>query len=41
MHQLDANYTFVNQRLAEHYGIHNVYGPQFRKVTIAELTRGG
>jgi len=41
MDLLDANYTFVNQRLAEHYGIPNVYGPQFRKVTIADGTRGG
>ena len=29
---LDANYTFLNERLAEHYGIPNVYGPQFRRV---------
>ena len=28
---LDANYTFLNQRLAEHYGIPNIYGPQFRQ----------
>jgi hypothetical protein len=26
---LNANYTFVNERLAKHYGIPNVYGPQF------------
>ncbi len=38
---LDANYTFVNQRLAEHYGIPNIYGPQFRKVTLADTNRGG
>src|SRR5262249_59509677 len=31
---LTANYTFVNERLAKHYGIPNVYGPQFRRVTI-------
>ncbi|MBV9507707.1 MAG: DUF1592 domain-containing protein [Acidobacteriia bacterium] len=31
---LDANYTFVNERLAKHYGIANVYGPQFRRVTL-------
>ena len=30
---LDANYTFLNQRLAEHYGIPNIYGSQFRRVT--------
>jgi mono/diheme cytochrome c family protein len=31
---LTANYTFVNERLAKHYGIPNVYGSQFRKVTL-------
>ena len=29
---LTADYTFVNERLAKHYGIPNVYGPQFRRV---------
>ena len=38
---LDADYTFLNQRLAEHYGIANVYGPQFRKVTLTDPNRGG
>jgi hypothetical protein len=38
---LDAKYTFLNQRLAEHYGIPNVYGPQFRKVELADANRGG
>jgi cytochrome c551/c552 len=38
---LDANYTFLNQRLAEHYGIPNVYGTQFRKVTLTDPNRGG
>jgi hypothetical protein len=38
---LDANYTFLNQRLAEHYGIPNVYGSQFRKVTLDDARRGG
>jgi cytochrome c551/c552 len=38
---LDANYTYLNQRLAEHYGIHNVYGSQFRKVTLTDPNRGG
>jgi hypothetical protein len=28
---LGANYTFLNDRLARHYGIPNVYGSQFRK----------
>jgi hypothetical protein len=31
---LNANYTFVNERLAKHYGIPNVYGSQFRRVTL-------
>ena len=36
---LTANYTFVNERLAKHYGIPNIYGPQFRRVTLpAELS---
>ena len=31
---LDADYTFVNERLAKHYGIQNIYGSQFRRVTL-------
>jgi hypothetical protein len=31
---LTADYTFVNERLAKHYGIPNVYGSQFRRVTL-------
>ena len=31
---LRANYTFVNERLAKHYGIPNVYGSRFRRVTF-------
>ena len=39
---LNANYTFVNERLAKHYGIPNVYGSRFRRVTFGEDgTRGG
>jgi hypothetical protein len=39
---LRANYTFVNERLAKHYGIPNVYGSRFRRVTFDEAsTRGG
>ncbi|HWF12085.1 MAG TPA: DUF1592 domain-containing protein [Bryobacteraceae bacterium] len=35
---LNANYTFVNERLAKEYGIPNVYGAQFRRVNLpAEL----
>jgi hypothetical protein len=33
---LTANYTFVNERLARHYGIPNVYGSHFRRVTIPD-----
>ena len=39
---LRANYTFVNERLAKHYGIPNVYGTRFRRVTLDEDSwRGG
>ncbi len=31
---LTANYTFVNERLAKHYGIPNIYGSQFRRITL-------
>jgi mono/diheme cytochrome c family protein len=31
---LTADYTFVNERLARHYGIPNIYGSQFRRVTL-------
>jgi mono/diheme cytochrome c family protein len=31
---LTGNYTFVNERLAKHYGIPNIYGSQFREVTL-------
>lgn len=37
---LDADYTYLNQRLAEHYGIRGVYGPQFRRVTLDGQQRG-
>ena len=39
---LSANYTFLNERLAKHYGIPNVYGSRFRRVTLdAGEWRGG
>ncbi|PYR27904.1 MAG: hypothetical protein DMF98_04415, partial [Acidobacteria bacterium] len=38
---LTADYTFVNQRLAEHYGIPRVYGSQFRRVTLTDANRHG
>jgi hypothetical protein len=38
---LTADYTFLNERLASHYGISGVTGPQFRKVTLTDNTRFG
>jgi hypothetical protein len=38
---LNADYTFVNERLAKHYGIPNVVGSNFRRVTLADETRRG
>ena len=38
---LTADYTFVNERLASHYGIPHVYGSRFRRVTIADENRRG
>jgi hypothetical protein len=38
---LNADYTFVNERLARHYGIAGVYGSQFRRVPVADLARRG
>jgi hypothetical protein len=38
---LNADYTFVNERLARHYGIPNVYGSQFRRVPVTEDARRG
>lgn len=38
---LDADYTFVNERLARHYGIPNVSGEGFRQVTVDTSQRGG
>ncbi|HVH29522.1 MAG TPA: DUF1592 domain-containing protein [Vicinamibacterales bacterium] len=43
MDLIDADYTFVNERLAKHYGIPSVYGPQFRRVTLGpdlDMRRG-
>jgi hypothetical protein len=31
---IDANYTFLNERLARHYGIPNIYGSNFRRVVL-------
>ncbi|MFZ0337228.1 MAG: DUF1592 domain-containing protein, partial [Terracidiphilus sp.] len=39
---LSANYTFLNERLAKHYGVPNVYDSYFRRVTFgANSVRGG
>jgi hypothetical protein len=38
---LDCRYTFLNQVLAEHYGISGVSGPQMRKVDLTDPVRGG
>ena len=38
---LNADYTFVNERLARHYGIPGVYGSQFRRVPVAGEERRG
>jgi hypothetical protein len=38
---LGSNYTFVNQRLANFYGIPNVYGDAYRRVTVGNQRRGG
>src|SRR5205814_1851966 len=38
---LNANYTFVNERLAKHYKIPNIYGSQFRRVTLKDENRRG
>jgi len=38
---LTADYTFVNERLARHYGIPNIYGNQFRRVALTDDNRRG
>jgi hypothetical protein len=42
VHELmDASYTFVNERLARHYGIEGVYGSRFRRVELTDPNRFG
>jgi hypothetical protein len=41
MDLLSADYTFVNERLARHYGIPNVYGSRFRRVPVTNEARRG
>jgi len=38
---LDSDYTFVNNRLARHYGMNEVIGQEFRKVALTDKNRGG
>jgi mono/diheme cytochrome c family protein len=38
---LDAHFTFLNERLAKHYGIEGVQGPEFRRVELDNPQRGG
>ena len=38
---IKADYTFLNERLAKHYGIPNVYGSRFRRVTLSPDSRRG
>ncbi|MEJ7609527.1 MAG: DUF1588 domain-containing protein, partial [Bryobacteraceae bacterium] len=38
---LSADFTYLNQRLAQHYGIPGVYGSQFRRVMLQDGNRGG
>jgi mono/diheme cytochrome c family protein len=37
---LNADYTFVNERVAKHYGLPNITGAHFRRVTVPEYRRG-
>jgi hypothetical protein len=38
---LNADYTFINERLARHYGVPNIYGTQFRRVAVTNDARKG
>jgi mono/diheme cytochrome c family protein len=38
---LTADYTFINERIARHYGIQNVNGPEFRRVKLTDENRRG
>jgi hypothetical protein len=38
---MTADYTFANERLARHYGLPGIYGPQFRRVTLTSDARRG
>jgi mono/diheme cytochrome c family protein len=38
---IDGRYSFINERLARHYGIPNVTGPEFRRVDLSDTPRAG
>ncbi len=38
---LSADYTFLNERLAKHYGVPGIYGDQFRRVSVTDERRKG
>jgi mono/diheme cytochrome c family protein len=38
---LNADYTFLNERLARHYGVPGIYGTEFRRVTVTDERRRG
>jgi hypothetical protein len=38
---IDGRYSFLNERLARHYGVPNVSGPAFRRVDLSDTPRGG
>src|SRR5207253_6960038 len=38
---MTADYSFINERLARHYGIPDIYGSRFRRVTITDAARRG
>ncbi len=41
LHLLDSDYAWLNEDLANHYGIEDVEGPEFRTVSITDRNRGG
>lgn len=41
MDLLNADYTFLNERLARHYGMTGIYGSHFRRVTLSDVNRRG
>jgi hypothetical protein len=38
---IDADYTYLNERLARHYGVQDVQGPEFRRVSLASMPQRG